>query len=310
MLIETLQNIVPNKLKNILKPYFRLFFPNKNYALWWITFRCTYKCSYCPYCGLCDYSEFFPEASEKTGEEWIKALEKLPPTSFYFSGGEPFLYKDLPYIINNLPEKHSIIGIVTNASMPLSIYRKIKKKIHLNVSFHREFTSEKEFISKVTELQNFFHLTVNIVATPVNLDFLKTLDKICKSNKIALHVDPFIDFAAEKPQFSKEQLQILKKFVSPDRSIKKKKKLYNTTKRKKCSAGRNYYNIMPNGEISICSGGMDYKYSPLRSLSINEIFNLGNVFEDEIELNKRDFVCNYPCLNHCDMDFCLIRSNN
>jgi hypothetical protein len=67
---------------------------------------------------------------------------------------------------------------------------------------------------------------------------------------------------------------------------------------------------MPNGEISICSGGMDYKYSPLRSLSINEIFNLGNVFEDEIELNKRDFVCNYPCLNHCDMDFCLIRSNN
>jgi molybdenum cofactor biosynthesis enzyme MoaA len=139
-----------------------------------------------------------------------KALEKLPPTSFYFSAGEPFLYKDLPYIINNLPEKHSIIGIVTNASMPLSIYRKIKKKIHLNVSFHREFTSEKEFISKVTELQNFFHLTVNIVATPVNLDFLKTLDKICKSNKIALHVDPFIDFAAEKPQFSKEQLQILK----------------------------------------------------------------------------------------------------
>lgn len=171
MLIELLQNIIPVEIKQMLKPHFRLLFPNKIMSLLWITFRCTYKCSYCPYCGLCDYSKIFPKSCEKSGEEWIKSLETLPPTSFYISGGEPFLYKDLPYIINNMPKKHAILGIVTNASVPIEIYNKVNKKIHLNISYHNEFTNEDDFIKKVLLLKKKFNITVNIVATPDNLKF-------------------------------------------------------------------------------------------------------------------------------------------
>jgi len=31
----------------------------------------------------------FPPKSERRAEEWITALEKLPPAMIYFAGGEP-----------------------------------------------------------------------------------------------------------------------------------------------------------------------------------------------------------------------------
>jgi hypothetical protein len=89
------------------------------------------------------------------------------------AGGEPFLYRDLPELVNHPPEQHSLVGIVTNLSVRAEVYRRIKKRIHLNVSLHREFVTPEQFIGKIRELKDQFHLCVNFVAKPENLPVLE-----------------------------------------------------------------------------------------------------------------------------------------
>src|SRR3954451_12765069 len=109
-----LRSMLPDRLKYILKPYFRTLLPNQFVALLWITFRCNYRCSYCNIVTNFNFGDLSGKESEKTVDQWLGALEKLPPTMFFIAGGEPFLYKELPELINGLPKKHSIIGIVSN----------------------------------------------------------------------------------------------------------------------------------------------------------------------------------------------------
>ncbi len=105
---------LPNSVKHLLKPYFRTLLPNQLLALCWITFRCNYRCSYCNIVTNFDFGKVAGRNSERTVEEWLAALEALPPTMFFFAGGEPLLYAGFPELLNGLPAKHSIIGLVTN----------------------------------------------------------------------------------------------------------------------------------------------------------------------------------------------------
>ena len=305
-ILEIAQGLIPQKLKIYLKPYLRKVLPNKRFAVLWITFRCNYKCSYCPYESTSDYSKIFPIDCELTKEEWLKNLEKLPPTSFYFSGGEPFLYSDLAYIINNFPSKHSILGVISNGSLPLSVYKKVKKKIHLNISFHREFVDEESFIDKVKELSKLFQVSINIVATPENIPFLDTLSKICKENKIHFHVDPLVTNGFVCYEYNDKQKFILKKYIKTDRS-NTKKMLFAQKTAKICSAGRNFYNIMPNGEVSVCSRMMDNKYSNYGEKIDESNFFLENIFSENFKLNTQNIICKHACINHCDLDYCDIK---
>ncbi len=306
MILELVQKFVPLKVKTFLKPYFRLIFPNKLMSVLWITFRCTYSCSYCPFCSKqSNFPQQFPIECEKSGEEWIEALKKIPPTSFYISGGEPFLYKDLPYIINNLPDKHSIIGIITNLSMPISVYEKVSKKIHLNVSFHREFVNETDFIEKILALKNRFHINVNIVATEENFDFIKNKIHIFDKNEIPYHIDPLVDNANKIHEYSIEYKELLKKYLEKSRTIKTEEKLAQKIP-KKCSAGRNYYNLLPNGNALVCSRIIDYKYSPFIQEEVDESACLGNIFDGSFYLNSDDCICKYDCIAHCDRDYAKI----
>ena len=290
----------------MLKPYFRLIFPNKLMAAVLITLQCTYKCSYCPYCSKdSDMQSKFPKSCEKSGKEWVEALEKLPPTSFYFCGGEPFFYKDLPYIINNMPEKHSVLGVVTNASMPLETYKKVNKKIYLNVSFHREYVSEDEFIKKVLELKKYFYLCVNIVATEENYEFIKNNIKIFKDNGIAFHIDALIDKASKPHEYTEEYEKLINKYAEKSRNIQTEKFLYQKSP-KLCSAGKNYYNLLPNGDAVTCSRAIDYKYSPFVKRDDNPVYELGNIFDGSFKLKPEEFVCSYECISHCDRDYAKI----
>ncbi len=99
------------------------------------------------------------------------------------------LYGDLPAIINELPAKHSILGVVTNLSAKPEAFARITRKIHLNASFHREFVTDEEFIAKVLLLQEQFHINVNVVATPENLDVLQQVAAMMHTRNISLHVD-------------------------------------------------------------------------------------------------------------------------
>ena len=134
--IATLQRYLPASVKNALKPYYRKLLPNQLCVLL-VTFRCNYRCSYCPVVTRFDYSEIYGKADERTPEDWIAALDRLPKANVYISGGEPFLFKGLPELVNGLG-KHQVLGIVTNATVKTSVYERMTRKVHLNLSFHRE----------------------------------------------------------------------------------------------------------------------------------------------------------------------------
>lgn len=310
MLVELIQKFAPAKLRSFLRPYHRYFFPNKIYGYWNITYRCSYQCSYCPFCNITKYSEIYPQKKEKTPQEWLEILEKLPPMSFLLIGGEPLVYSGLAEVINNLPAKHSIIGLITNASMPLELYKKIKKKICLSISYHREFTTEEDFIAKVLQLNEFMWIgSVNIVATPENLPFLEELHKRLNPHGITIRVEHLI-----KPGFkyTDEQLRQLKKYLTPDRNWEKKGNFYEKPMCKMCSAGRNYINIMPNADVYTCVGGMEYLNATHRqkyvdNLTLLERYRLGNLADKNFVFNTKNKPCVLPCIYVCDWDYAEIK---
>jgi hypothetical protein len=85
---------------------------------------------------------------------------------------------------------------------------------------------------------------------------------------------------------------------------------FNDFSPKQCSAGRNYINLLPDGQVFTCAAGFSYTYSPLytdlvknRSL---EHFRMPNLFDPDFRLNPTDLVCKLPCKDACDRDSVLI----
>ncbi|MBS4759103.1 MAG: radical SAM protein [Clostridium sp.] len=310
MLVELLQKWTPAQLRSFFRPYHRLFFPNKIYGYWNITYRCTYQCSYCPFCSITKYSELYPKSSEKTPDEWLAILEKLPPMSFLLIGGEPLLYPGLSEVINNLPKKHSIIGLISNASLPVELYRKIKKKVCLTLSYHREFAKEDEFIEKVLELNEFMWInSVNIVATPENIPFLEELHKRLNPKGVTIRVEHLI-----KPgfQYTDEQYKQIEKYLTHDRDFRKKNDFYEAQICKSCSAGRNYINIMPNADVYSCVGGMEYIHAQHRQNYVKcpriiDRYKMGNLADDDFKFNRTNKDCPLPCIYVCDWDYAEIK---
>ena len=83
------------------------------YIAAFLTLRCNLSCEFCLNAFDGDFSR---KREEISGEEWVKALNKLEPKKdipITLSGGEPALHQDFIYIINNL-KKELNIDILTN----------------------------------------------------------------------------------------------------------------------------------------------------------------------------------------------------
>jgi MoaA/NifB/PqqE/SkfB family radical SAM enzyme len=291
---------VPTKIKYLVAPYYRLIYPNKLYVMVWPTFRCNYNCSYCTYHTRFDYAKVFKDIEP---EKWLKIFQKLPPAHLYFCGGEPFLYKGFDKVINNMPVKHAIIGIITNASLPIDVYKRIKKKPHLNVSLHRDHVSVDEFVDKIVQLKKigYKNIIANTVATPKNLRVMHKIYNTLKEKGIGFHIDPYEDANFEYKEKDKE---LLDKFVQADRSAKRWKKFKDYSP-KICSAGRTYMNIMPSGEAYTCFCGMEYNKSPLvkRLVAGRKLpnYNMKNVVDKDFRLRSENMICGMPCRIACDL---------
>jgi MoaA/NifB/PqqE/SkfB family radical SAM enzyme len=307
MNLTVLQRVVPARVKYALKPYYRTIFPNRVHLYWLPTSRCNYRCSYCPVVTNFDFSTIFTKRGERSGSDWLEAFDRMPPFSLYIYGGEPFVYADLATVINDLPAKHSMLGIVTNLSQPVAVYRKIKRSVHLNASFHREFANEEDFIAKIRELKDQFTIQVNIVATPENLPVLKRVSEEFSRSEISMHVDPYLDLGFE---YTAEQLALLRPFLTPDREPKMQAD-YADFSPKRCSAGRNYLHVAADGSAYTCGSGLSVVHSTLfaewaRGRDVSK-YRIGNLFDADFRLNQGDIECSIPCIQACDRDMAIIR---
>lgn len=307
--VSDLQRYLPAEVKFYLKRYYRTFFPNKLILIFNPTSRCNYRCSYCPVVTKFDYTTVFPKNEEKSVADWLGAFEKLPPAMIYIAGGEPFVYNGLPDLVNHLPKKHQIVGIVTNLSQDIRLYRKMKRKIHIRASFHREFIGQDEFVAKIKALRDQFYIHVNIVATPENLPLIEEIESGMARENVTLHVDPYVDINF---RYSPEQRATLDRCLRSDRNPDAQLD-FNDFSEKSCSAGRNYVNVAPNGDVFTCNGGMHYIHSSLYTGFANPAgmdirqFAIGNLFDRSFALNKTDIICKLPCKEACDRDSVAVR---
>jgi MoaA/NifB/PqqE/SkfB family radical SAM enzyme len=305
--ISTAQMYLPARLKFALKPYYRKMFPNRLHIGLLPTARCNYRCSYCTVVTKFDHASLYPKNTEKSASEWCAALDRLPPAAIYVHGGEPFVYAELADLVNDLPKKHSVLGIVTNLSLPLPVYRRIKRKIHLNASWHREYVKDDEFLEKVRELSGRFHIHVNIVATPENLRTIEVLAREARSRKLTLHVDPYKD---PMYRYSPQEWSLLERVIQGDRNPADQLNYADFTE-KQCSAGRNYVVVAPNGDVFTCVAGYNY-VSPLWDDLLRgrerPQFAMGNLFDPGFRLSESDMMCAVPCNHACDRDMATIRA--
>lgn len=314
--VTTLQRYLPASVKNALKPYYRRLFPNQLCVVLLVTVRCNYRCSYCPIVTNFNYAGLYGKKDERTAAEWIAAFERLRKANVYISGGEPFLFDGLPELVNGL-KQHNILGIVTNATVQTAVYERIARSIHLNISFHREFVTEDDFLAKVEALRKIgrFHLNVNLVATRENVPMIPRIEKLLGDHRVSLHVDPFID-PHMKFQYTPEEMAILAPYLPPDRRANLDMLGFDDYAAKQCTAGMNYVNIMPDGTVFRCASGFDYYHSPLRRPLLESgprapydpgFFKMGNLFDSQFTLDAKPVRCELPCTAACDRDMARIK---
>ena len=109
------------------------------------TTRCNYKCSYCPMFLHGEVKRF----DECTWEEWADFITRRVQhwvSTFYVSGGEPGLYKDIVPLINWLISRGHKVILLTNLSYPEK-FEGIKPhwRLMFQPTFHEEFADMKKF---------------------------------------------------------------------------------------------------------------------------------------------------------------------
>lgn len=99
----------------------------------YITLRCNLTCPYCSDGLEYDMSEMKYELL--AGEKWVEIINALPGNTVIFTGGEPTLHPDLPYIINTI--RQSNVFLYTNLAYNVKKFMdQLSKPVSVFSSFH------------------------------------------------------------------------------------------------------------------------------------------------------------------------------
>lgn len=93
------------------------------FAHFFVTERCNLRCAYCRV-----YQHPTPELDEAGCKAVIDRLEEMGVAVLSFTGGEPLLRKDLPELIEYAKEKHFLVKITSNGTLPRSAYTKLLRQ--------------------------------------------------------------------------------------------------------------------------------------------------------------------------------------
>lgn len=163
--------------------------PTYNYIAAFLTLSCNYRCSYC----IIYFENSKLTKKHISGRDWVRGLNRiisrddLPVT---LQGGEPSVYKDFIYMINNIkPELN--IDILTNLQFDVDEFIKevdpnrLKRNApyaSIRVSYHPEVMDLEETIHKTLRiLRAGFSIGIWGVLHPVQKDIiLKAKDKCQK----------------------------------------------------------------------------------------------------------------------------------
>ena len=172
---------------------------------------CNYKCSYC-----------FPGSNEGN-YKWpntdivIKHLDHLLQTyikfgktrfEFYFIGGEPTLWKDLPKLCKHLKAHYDVkLRISTNGSRPLDFWKNYSKCFdQIEVSVHHEF-AKPDHIKQVCDIiyDQKINLVANVLMNPDAFDKCKDIVEELKTSYRKWPILAKVVHFKGQPRYTEEQ---------------------------------------------------------------------------------------------------------
>ena len=275
---------------------------NGGRVLWEITNTCNYHCSYCMFS-----SEAKKYENELTTEEVKKAIKDLKGNNFTyikFTGGEPFVRKDMVEILKYASELGFDMDISTNASLLTSeIVKELKainfpmilvslagydKNLPEYVRVKNTFEPTIRGIKILTE--NGIYTRLGTVIYSQNEDYLEKIVALASNLKVNEIIFSFMEpmgrLKEDDELLSKRSLESVKKEIE-EIAIKYESKIkvkYSLSENKICKseeicpAVKRFIYINNLGEISPCtrivSKKQEYKSKmTLKNNSLNEIIN-------------------------------------
>jgi len=232
-----------------------------------------------------------------TAAEWARAWNSIPGELVIdITGGEPGLFPSLIDVMKGL-EREKLCAITTNGTLDvrrLSDNVPPSKCILVTMSYHPSSRKNfEQFLNSALLLKHRgFKVAVNYVAYPGQMWLIPTLAKVFSERSIPFHVDPFWQGSEPFYAYTETENAFLSEYVSPDRANVYEK----ASGRYLCSAGSEYFVVIPDGEVFTClSKGRDLQNS------------LGNIFTKGFALLDRPIVCETEACLNCDVDHAIRR---
>lgn len=153
---------------------------------WMLGARCNYDCMYCP--AEWHDSTSTPHSLETMQQVWRNIYEqtnhKKLPYKISFTGGEVTANKNFLPLVQWLRSSYPEIGMLlftTNGSASLNHYKKLSACVEsITFSTHSEFMDEKEFFTKVKEINA-------IMPRPEKSVHVNIMDEFWNAERIVLY---------------------------------------------------------------------------------------------------------------------------
>lgn len=251
----------------------------------YLTNRCFLSCSYC----ITNYNEQFINTKgfeELEPAQWIEALNRLELPEgipLTFQGGEPFIYKGIWEILENIRHKVDILTALPPQVTP----ERFKKLSTLNwnkrespyptirVSFHKGQNDYKKLIERIKELKEILNIGLFHIDHPAYPGLIEEIQEYAKKNGVEFRTKAFLG-----KWNGKDFLQ----YKYPDACDGKVARPHVLCK-------NTVFPIGPDGTIYRCHSDL---YSKRRELA------LGNITDPDLHLEHRYRDCAYygtciPC---------------
>lgn len=283
------------------------FYPQKLRVLWEITHKCNLNCIHC---FVKKY--YSHKLTKKDIIQLLENLKKADVGELWISGGEPFLVKDLPFVIEYATSLGLVVSLSSNLSLLLS-EEKIKRIYEAGVKFvHTSLDGPEEVHNRIRGANIFYIFDKNIdlinrigitigISTilskyNINMDFKKYFNyiKTKEIKRVSIYKAEPLGAVCEQ-NFGitlKEELYILKKLLNilseldlSGIEIEIIRFSYNGSLQS-CKAEK-FFSLLPNCELSLCPW-----------LSKNLPIKVGNIlYDDPVELFKRARIYTKKFLN-------------
>lgn len=255
-------------------------------AVWFTSWACNFKCSYCWEYQLQQRGEL-AISKNKSAEEWIEVWNRLRPEVLDISGGEPFTVPGIEDVMAAVPSR---IAVTTNLSVsPKEFCRKVDpaKVIVVTASFHptQNGTSKnpmnvETFLGRALMLKRRgYPVRINFVATHEHVWLLEVFKLAFGHHGLDLNVAPYssVEDPNPLPFTPEESAEVLKWATESARTHPLVAEIDSVSPGAEfavdCSGGIEHISVQPDGSAYRCLTESIPGHNPL-----------GNVFDPDFQL--------------------------